>query len=87
MRAVTFKLRDTTVQYDGEKLKHVSGPRNMFVIAQADCELIENGVDPEARFSYQPDPVTDTAEILIKRYDGRMVRPASAQKIVPGRIY
>lgn len=87
MRAVTFKLRDTTVQYDGEKLKHISGPRNMFVIAQADCELIEKGIDPEARFSYQPDPITDTAEILIKRYEGRMVRPASKQKIVPGRIY
>lgn len=87
MRAVTFKLRDTTVQYDGEKLKHISGPRDMFVVAQADCELIESGVDPEARLSYQPDPITDTANILIKRYDGRMIRPGSKQKIVPGRIY
>lgn len=87
MRAATFKLKDTTVQYDGQELKHISGPRNMFVVAQADCDLIKKRLDPDVQFTYQPDPVNDTAEILIKRYKGQMIRPAAAQKITPDRIY
>lgn len=87
MRMVTFKLRDTTVQYDGQKLKHISGPRNMFVVAQGDCELIQERADPDVEFTYQPDRVNGTADILIKRYGGRMVRPAPALKFDPEAIY
>lgn len=87
MRTATFKLKDTTVSYDGQTLKHISGPRNMFIVAKTDCEMIQDRVDPDVVFSYQPDPVNNMAEILISRYNGRMIRPAAAQDIVEGRIY
>lgn len=87
MRAAIFKVKDTTVKYDGRELTHIKGPRNMFVIAQAECDLIKKRLDPEVQLTYQPDPVNDTAEILIKRYKGQMVRLAAAQKVSPDRVY
>lgn len=87
MRVAVFKLKNTVVQYDGQELKRVKGPRNMFVVARAECDLIKKRLDPEVQFTYQPDPVNDTAEILIKRYEGQMIRPAAAQKVSPDRVY
>jgi hypothetical protein len=87
MRTATFKLQNTTLSYDGRQLRHLSGPRNMFVVAQADCEMIQHRIDPDVGFSYQPDPINSVVDILMDRYDGHMIRPASAQKIVEGRIY
>ena len=49
--------------------------------------FIKKRLDPEVQLTYQPDPVNDTAEILIKRYKGQMVRPAAAQKVSPDRVY
>jgi len=87
MRVAVFKLKNTVVQYDGQELKLVKGPRNMFVVARVECDLIKKRFDPEVQFTYQPDPVNDTAEILIKRYEGQMIRPAAAQKVSPNRVY
>lgn len=87
MRVAVFKLKNTVVQYDGQELKLVKGPRNMFVVARAECDLIEKRLDPQVQLTYQPDPVNDTAEILIKRYEGQMIRPAAAQKVSPDRVY
>ena len=87
MRVAVFKLKNTVVQYDGQELKLVKGPRNMFVVARVECDLIKKRFDPEVQFTYQPDPVNDTAEILIKRYEGQMIRPAAAQKVSPDRVY
>jgi hypothetical protein len=42
----------------------------MFVIAQAECDLIKKRLDPQVQLTYQPDPVNDTAEILIKLIQG-----------------
>ena len=87
MRVAVFKLKNTVVQYDGQELKLVKGPRNMFVVARVECDLIKKRFDPEVQFTYQPDPVNDTAEILIKRYEGQLIRPAAAQKVSPNRVY
>ena len=86
-RQATFKLQDTTVRFNGADLSHVHGPRNVFMAAQADVMMMQEGLHPTMSPSYLPDTVNDTAQLLIKEYGGRMIRPASPLKFDPEVIY
>ena len=86
-REATFKIGDTTMSYDGNKLTLLRGPRTPFVLAQGDLILINSDCHPKMQVPYLPDKVNDIPRLLIEEYGGQVIRPASTLKFDPNVIY
>lgn len=86
-RAATFQLKDTVMEFDGESMTHVRGPRGMFTVAKSDADMILDGMHPTISGGYFPDRANDIPNLLVKEYGGKVIRPAAKLKFDPKAIY